>query len=94
MRFLCHYLVTFKQCFWLNQNPTSHVCWPANPSNLPVFALTSEVTGIYGHAQILHGCWDGSPCLLQVLSPAELPLQSYDADFDHSFKVGSARFHY
>lgn len=72
VRFLCHYLVPFKQCFWLNQNLTSHVCWPANPSNLPVFAPTSEVTGIYGHTQLLHGCWDGSPCLLQMVFPAEL----------------------
>lgn len=76
VRFLCHYLVPFKQCSWSNQNPTSHVCWPANPSKLPVFAPTSEVTGIYGHTQLLHGCWDGYP--------PELPLQSYNADFDHS----------
>lgn len=36
---------------------------------------------------------DGSSLLLQVFS-AEPPPQPYSANFDHSFKVGSAWFHY
>lgn len=58
---------------WIGR-PTLQLCWPANPSYPLVFTPSSGVTGICGNTQLLHGWWDGSPCLLQVLFPAEPPL--------------------